>query len=373
MKKLSLVFIIFILVQIACSSSGGASEGEIQTAIASTQAAIPTEAATAAPSAEPTQKAVPTEVVTGQDTLDKIRSATVQIEALGSFVDPELGNLYNAAGRGTGVIIDPSGIAVTNNHVVTGAATLKVFLEGETEPRNATVLGASECWDLAVIDIQGDDFPYLKFSDVAATPGLEVYAAGFPLGDPEYTLTKGIVSKANASGETYWASVEGVLEHDSRIRSGNSGGPLVDMEGNILGINYAANDQTDQNFAIRAKDAQTVIETLRSGKDFESIGINGQAVVSDDGSISGIWVSSVKSGSPADKTGVKGGDIITNMEGLVLATDGTMADYCDVLRTRKPEDTLSIEVLRLCQRGVPVRAAQRAHPGNQLLICRRAG
>ena len=152
--------------------------------------------------------------------------------------------------------------------------------------------------------------------------------------------------KANASGETYWASVGGVLEHDSRIRGGNSGGPLVDMEGNILGINYAANDQTDQNFAIRANDAQTVIETLRSGKDFESIGINGQAVVSDDGSISGIWVSSVKSGSPADKTGVKGGDIITNMEGLVLATDGTMADYCDVLRTRKPEDTLSIEVLR---------------------------
>ena len=58
------------------------------------------------------------------------------------------------------MIIDPSGIAVTNNHVVTGAATLKVFLEGETEPRNATVLGASECWDLAVIDIEGDDFPY---------------------------------------------------------------------------------------------------------------------------------------------------------------------------------------------------------------------
>ena len=278
--------------------------------------------------------------------LDKIRAATVQIEAMGSFVDPEMGNLYNAAGRGTGVIIDPSGIAVTNNHVVTGAATLKVFLEGETEPRNATVLGASECWDLAVIDIQGEDFPFLEFSDVAVTPGLEVYAAGFPLGDPEYTLTKGIVSKANASGETYWASVEGVLEHDARIRGGNSGGPLVDMEGNIVGINYAANDQTDQNFAIRAKDAQPVIETLRSGKDFESIGINGQAVVSDDGSISGIWVSSVKSGSPADKTEVKGGDIITNMEGLVLATDGTMADYCDVLRTRKPEDTLSIEVLR---------------------------
>jgi len=349
MKRLSFVFIIFILIQIACGKSSSVSEGEIQTAIARTQAAIPTEFVTAAPTAETTAKSTPasapTEAVT-QDALEKIRSATVQIEATGSFVDPELGNLYNAGGRGTGVIIDPSGIAVTNNHVVTGAATLKVWLEGETEPRNATVLGASECWDLAVIDIQGEDFPYLEFSDVEVSPGLEVYAAGFPLGDPEYTLTKGIVSKANANGETYWASVKGVLEHDSRIRSGNSGGPLVDMQGNIVGINYAANDQTDQNFAIRTKDAQSVIETLRSGKDFESIGINGQAVMSDDGTLSGIWVSSVKSGSPADKTGVKGGDMITRMEGLVLATDGTMADYCDVLRTRKPEDTLSIEVLR---------------------------
>ena len=131
-----------------------------------------------------------------------------------------------------------------------------------------------------------------------------------------------------------------------RIRGGNSGGPLVDMEGRVVGINYAANDQTDQNFAIRAQDAQSVLETLRSGTNFESIGINGQAVVSDDGTVSGIWVSSVESGSPADKSGVKGGDVITTMEGLVLATDGTMKDYCDILRTRNPEDTLSIDVLR---------------------------
>ncbi|MEN4011876.1 MAG: trypsin-like peptidase domain-containing protein [Bellilinea sp.] len=280
------------------------------------------------------------------DVLGLLRNATVQIEAQGSFIDPELGSLYNVAGRGTGFIIDPSGIAVTNNHVVTGAALLKVYLAGEDRPRNAKILGVSECWDLAVIDIEGDDLPFLPFSDQELTPGVEVYAAGFPLGDPEYTLTKGIVSKANADGESFWASVPAVIEHDARIRGGNSGGPLVNMAGQVVGVNYAGNDRFDQNFAIRARDAQKVIEVLRSGQDFESIGINGQAVVSEDQTISGIWVSSVKSGSPAGKAGVQGGDIITRMEGLILATDGQMTDYCNILRTRNATDTIAIEVLR---------------------------
>lgn len=292
---------------------------------------------------EPTATPVPEGLVTS---VEDVRKATIQIEAQGTFVDPEFGTLYNVAGRGSGLIIDPSGIAVTNNHVVTGAALLKVFVAGESKPRNAKVLGVSECWDLAVIDLEGDGYPYLEFYKGEVKPGLEVYAAGFPLGDPEYTLTKGIVSKAKASGEVSWASVDSVIEHDARIRRGNSGGPLVNNEGKVVGINYAGNDQYDYNFAINAQDALSVIETLRSGKDYESIGINGQAVVSEDGSLSGIWVASVKSGSPADKAGLQGGDILTRMEGLILATDGTYSDYCDILRSHQPDDTLSIEVLR---------------------------
>ncbi len=332
MKRLQ-IFIVVILVLslgLACNLTGGQSEPTPQPQTQATQE-VAQPAATNTPEVSP---------------LEKIRSATVQIEATGSFIDPQLGNLYNVAGRGTGVIIDPAGIVVTNNHVVTGAATVKVWVAGETQSRNATVLGVSECWDLAVIDISGDGFATLDWYEGEVTPGLEVYAAGFPLGDPEYTLTKGIVSKANANGVSFWASVGAVIEHDARIRGGNSGGPLVDAQGRIVGINYAGNDIYDQNFAIRGKDAQPVIETLRSGSDFESIGINGQAVMSEDGTLSGIWVASVKSGSPADKAGIQGGDIITRMEGLVLATDGSMADYCDILRTHKPTDTLSIEVLR---------------------------
>ena len=73
----------------------------------------------------------------------------VQIVAEGSFIDPEFGLQLNAAGSGTGFIIDESGIAVTNNHVVTGAAFLQVYIQGDSQPRNARVLGVSECSDLA--------------------------------------------------------------------------------------------------------------------------------------------------------------------------------------------------------------------------------
>jgi serine protease Do len=276
----------------------------------------------------------------------------VPIVAQGSFVDPQVGLQLNTAGSGSGFIIDPSGIAVTNNHVVTGAALLQVFLDGEDRPRNARVLGVSECSDLAVIDIDGDDFPFLEWYDGEANVGLDVYAAGFPLGDPEFTLTRGIISKARASGETDWASVDNVVEHDATINPGNSGGPLVTPDGKVVGVNYAGASSTNQYFAIGHQEALRVIEQLRQEQDINSIGVNGMAVAAPDEGIYGIWVSSVDSGSPADRVGIRGGDIITMMEGLVLATDGTMSSYCDILRSHRPTDVMRVEVLRFATEEV---------------------
>lgn len=294
----------------------------------------------------PTQAATESTTGTG-DVLDNVRNATIRIQAQGSFIDPEFGQMTNAAGQGSGFIIDPSGIAVTNNHVVTGSAFLQVFLEGENSPRNARILGVSECSDLAVIDIEGEDFPYMEWREGNIPVGLDIYAAGFPFfGNEEFTLTRGIISKANTSGETNWASVDRVLEIDATVNPGNSGGPLVDMDGRVVGVNYAANSGTDQYYSISRDEARPIIEQLRAGTDVNSIGINGQAV-SDGESIFGIWVSSVESGSPADRAGVEPGDILTTMEGLVLATDGTMSAYCDILRGHNMTDVMSIEVLRL--------------------------
>ena len=280
-------------------------------------------------------------------TLEGVRDATIRIQAEGSFIDPEFGEMTNAAGQGSGFIIDPSGIAVTNNHVVTGSAFLQVYLEGEDRPRNARILGVSECSDLAVIDIEGDGFPALQWREGDIPVGLEIYVGGFPFfGNEEFTLTRGIVSKARTGGETNWASVDSVIEIDAVVNPGNSGGPLVDGDGRVVGINYAANSGTDQYYTISRDEARPIIEQLRAGTDVNSIGINGQAV-SDGESIFGIWVASVESGSPADKAGIESGDILTKMEGLVLATDGTMSAYCDILRGHNMSDVMAVEVLRL--------------------------
>lgn len=276
--------------------------------------------------------------------LDELAGATIQIEAEGSFIDPAQGALTNVAGRGSGVIVDPSGIAITANHVVTGAATLKVWVGGDREKTyNAQVLATSECSDLAVIKIAGDGFPYVRWFDGEPKVGLDVYAAGFPLGDPEYTLNRGIISKARADGESSWSSVDSVIEHDALINPGNSGGPLVTGDGELVGINYAGNS-VGQSFAIGKAEADRVLPSLMDGKNVTWIGINGEAV-SFDGGGTGIWVFAVESGSPADRAGISGGDVLTRLEGLVLATDGTMADYCDVLRTHDSTDVMSFEVL----------------------------
>jgi serine protease Do len=273
-----------------------------------------------------------------------VQKAVIQIEAQGTFVNPDFTVSYNVAGYGSGFIISPTGIAVTNNHVVTGAALLKVWIGGDrTRTYNAKVLGVSECSDLAVIDIDGDDFPYLDWHSGPITVGMDVYAAGFPLGEPEFTLTKGIVSKERAAGETSWASVDSVIEHDATINPGNSGGPLLNSSGQVVGVNYRGR-ATNQYFAIGRDLAVRVVDNLKEGKDVDTFGVNGEAFYNDN--FSGMWVYSVKPGSPADKTGLKGGDIITTLQDLVLATDGSMADYCDILRSHQPADTLSIEVLR---------------------------
>lgn len=277
---------------------------------------------------------------------DGVQSATIQIEAVGTFVSPSEGG-YEAAGRGSGFIISEDGLAVTNNHVVTGAGTIKVWRGGDTsETLNAKVLAASECLDLAVIQLEDGKYPHFGWHEGKITTATDVYAAGFPLGDPEFTMTRGIVSKADTKMDTPWASLDHVIEHDARIRGGNSGGPLIDADGRLMGVNYAGNDQHDTNLAIHRDEVEKAVKQLAKGKSVLSLGVNGTALTSDDGEGLGIWVNSIASGSSADKAGIEAGDLITKMEGVSVGTDGTMADYCDVLQTHGQEATISVELYR---------------------------
>lgn len=330
------IVVLSVIALLAAACGGAAEETTTTTDAGTTTTAAAATTTTIAPDDT-------TEVGGAVSGLKSVRSAVVRITSEGSFVDPEEGEV-SYSGYGSGFIVDPSGIAVTNNHVVTGAAFLQVYVEGEDEPRNAKILGASECSDLAVIDIDGAGFPYLEWSDDEITAGTDVYAAGFPLGDPEYTLSEGIISKENANGETRRSSVDSVIEHTAQILNGSSGGPLITSEGRVIGINYQGAQDLNIYRAITRDEAAKVLDDLAAGNDVNSIGVNGTAFVNDE--FSGIWISAVKSGSAAANVGVKGGDIITELEGLFLAADGTMSSYCDILRSHEADDPLAIEILR---------------------------
>jgi serine protease Do len=212
------------------------------------------------------------------------------------------------------------------------------------------VLGVSECSDLAVIDIEGDGYPFLNWFNGEIKPGIDVFAAGYPLDDPEFTLTKGIVSKAKADDISPSSNIDHVIEHDANIQPGNSGGPLITEDAQVVGVNYAGFDfagaGTEQFFAIASDTAQPIVDQLQQGENVDSLGINGTAVTDDESGTFGVWVNAVDAGSPASSLGLQPGDIITQMAGKDVASDGTMKDYCDVLRTKGQDAAIGVEVLR---------------------------
>lgn len=303
----------------------------------------------------------------------QLGEATVQIVAQVSGVSLETGQ-YEAFGAGSGFIIDPSGIVVTNNHVVAGAAGLRVFIGERSDPVNARVIARSECNDLAVLDLEGDGYQYLNWHQGPIERGLSVQSVGYPLGNPILTLTQGIISKPESPVATGWASVTAALEHDARINPGNSGGPLIATEGfRVLGVNYAGDTMTDQNLAISVAEARPIVEQLREGINVDSVGINGVAI--DVEEATGVWVESTTAGSPASRAGILPGDFVTTVGGITAGRGSTMEEYCQVIRTRGADGVIEIQVYRPSTgqifngelNGAPlVSATPPPDPGNQV-------
>lgn len=275
-----------------------------------------------------------------------VQPAVLQLQGAGTFREPA-GGTETVGWAGSGFFISADGLAVTNNHVVSGAATLEVFAGGDTDKSwNARVIGASECNDLALIQVDVDEpVPFLEWTSADVKPGLEIYLAGFPLGDPDYTLVKGIISK-KTKRDNALSSVDEALQYDAQSQPGNSGGPVIDTDGDVVAVHYQSNSQTNtsQFFGIDAHLAEQVVDELKNG-DFEAIGINSQAIVDEESGVAGVWVSGVAAGTPASKVGLLPGDIIISLNGLPVGQDGTLTAYCDVLRTAGTEP-MAIEVLR---------------------------
>ncbi|MDC2961802.1 S1C family serine protease, partial [Acidimicrobiia bacterium] len=261
------------------------------------------------------------------ENLQDVSKAVVRISALGAVADTD----NEEVGTGSGFFISNDGYIITNNHVVAGAQGLEVSTYESDIKIPAQIVGRSECKDLAVIKIEGNDYKYLSWYQDEITPGLEVYAAGYPLSTEEYTLLDGIVSKKRADGENNWASVDEVVEHTANILPGNSGGPLVTKNGKVVAVNYSVIIDYGQSFAISSNLASTVTSTLIEGEDILSIGINPEAYIDEEYEIIGIFVTAVEPNSIASRAGIISGDFLLNLDGNEVGVDGLMTSYCNQL------------------------------------------
>ena len=264
--------------------------------------------------------------------------------------DPDLGP---GGSIGTGVFLTSDGEILTNAHVVEGATSIRVRLAGETEPRPATLIASDPGNDLALIRVKGDGYQAAKIADPDSVRlGDEAVAIGFALdldGAPSVTL--GIVSALDRTIVSGDGALNGLIQTDAAISSGNSGGPLVNALGEVIGINTAVarSDATvaasNIGFAISMSEALPTIASLRdhaSGRSREEgyigVGIDDRV----DGG-QGAILASVEKGSPAEKAGLLVNDLVIAIDGAVV--DGA-AGVVAAIRDREPGDEVVIVVLR---------------------------
>lgn len=261
--------------------------------------------------------------------------------------------LSEGEATGTGVVVTSDGEILTNAHVVEGATEVRVRFAGDTEPVVAEVLAADAGNDLALLKVNATGLTAATFAKPGSVRvGDQVVAIGYALAlDGGPSVTTGIVSAMKRTIFTESGALNSLIQTDAAISSGNSGGPLANMRGEVVGINTAvARGDTNSSannigFAISVDEVLAVLEQLReqAAGDARAEGFLGVSLEPrTDGGVGSI-ISNVQSGSPAQEAGIVTGDI-------VLAVDGEpvngQAGLVAAIRDRSPGDSVSIELVR---------------------------
>jgi serine protease Do len=261
---------------------------------------------------------------------------------------------------GSGVIISADGYAVTNNHVIDGTTSVNVLLaDGNELP--ATVIGADPYADLAVLKLDGEVQSYASLGNSdALQPGETVIAIGSPLGEFVNTVTVGVVSATGRMIETENGyQIENLIQTDAAINSGNSGGPLVNLAGEVIGINTLVVRGSEMGsasaeglgFAVPTSVVQEVAGQIIERGFFSRpyLGIRWQFISPDIASAYdlpvewGVYVSDVIPGGPADLGGIQSGDIITRIGDAKIDEDTL---FLNALFANQPGEMVEIDVVR---------------------------
>ncbi|BCJ87531.1 S1C family serine protease [Effusibacillus dendaii] len=294
--------------------------------------------------------------------VNKVKPAVLTVVNLqkvrGFFGSPE-----QEAGKGSGVLLDNQGHIVTNNHVVNGASDVQVVINNENVP--AKVLGVDAFTDLAVLQVPADkvkDIQPVQLGDSnALQTGEPAIAIGNPLGEFDQTVTVGVISAKNrtiplqdSKGQVIYEQT--VLQTDAAINPGNSGGALINIAGQLVGINsakIATQGVEGLGFAIPIDEAKPIIDQLITNHKVTrpALGVSIQGeVASIPASYKaglpinyGVVVGDVASGSSAAKAGIKSGDILAKIDDTQI---NTFLDLRKYLFSKKPGDTVQMTLYR---------------------------
>lgn len=256
-------------------------------------------------------------------------------------------------GVGTGVVLTSDGEILTNAHVVEDASEVVVRLAGETEPRVAKILASDAGNDLALIKIDATGLVAATFAKPGSVRiGDTVVAIGYALAlDGGPSVTSGIISALKRTIETDSGALNSLIQTDAAISSGNSGGPLVNIKGEVVGINSAVarSDSTSAanniGFSISVDEVLIVVEQLRKqAKGVERLdGFLGVGLAAREDGGQGAIITDVQAGSPADKAGIVADDVVLAVDGEPI--DG-QAGLVAAIRDAEPGQTVKIEILR---------------------------
>jgi serine protease Do len=296
------------------------------------------------------------------DVATKTSPAVVRITSTDTATNPNDPFSVPQEGVGSGIVYDSNGWILTNRHVVSGSSKLTVEIkDGRTFP--GTIYGIDTLTDLAIVKIDQTGLATAPLGDSDELKvGQLVIAIGNPLGDFKDTVTSGIVSATGRSINVSGAQLNNLIQTDAAINPGNSGGPLLDAAGNVIGINTAlASSANGIGFAIPINIARPITQQALAGKPLARpyIGVRYQPInvalqeqlklpvsagalidVSGTGSTSD---PAVVPGGPADKAGVKQGDIITSIDGRKVDQDHSLDA---IVSQFSPGQTVTLDILR---------------------------
>ncbi len=302
------------------------------------------------------------------DVAKKVSPAVVSITSK-AVTRGFFGNAQQVAGAGTGMIVTSDGLIMTNRHVVDDATASYTVVTNAGKSYPAKIVSIDTANDVAFVRISASGLPTVSLGDSSAMKvGQRVVAIGNALGQFQNTVTDGIVSglsRGLTAGDSSGIGgsseqLQDLFQTDAAINPGNSGGPLVNLDGQVIGINTAVAGEGAQNigFAIPVNDVKPLLESVKTtGKIVRAyLGVRYVALDSDTATANnlpvseGAWVQAsdaadpgVVAGSPADKAGIKEGDIITKVGGDKLSATNSLQS---LVGKHKPGDKVQVTINR---------------------------